>query len=69
MFSRVKVCVVVKYSPNKENEERDRFWNDKDRFLDRVGNGYKLCIPGDLNGLTGDRTRSGVTGAFGVPGE
>ena len=25
--------------------------------------------PGDLNGWIGDRTRAGITGAFGVPGE
>ena len=24
--------------------------DEKDRILDRVGNGYRLCIPGDLNG-------------------
>ena len=27
-FSRVKVCVVVGYSPNEDSEERERFWND-----------------------------------------
>ena len=37
-FSRVKICVLVGYSPG---EERDRFWNDMDRILDRVGNGYR----------------------------
>ena len=41
-FSRVKVCVVVRYSPSEgEGEERERFWNDMDRILDRVGNGSK----------------------------
>ena len=29
----------------------------------------RLCILGDLNGRMGDRTRAGITGAFGVPGE
>ena len=28
-----------------------------------------LCILGDLNGWIGDRTRDGITGAFGIPGE
>ena len=37
--------------------------------VDSVGNGYRLCILGDLNGLIGNRTRAGITGAFGVPGE
>ena len=40
-----------------------------DRTLDSVGNEYRLCILGDLNGWTGDRTRAGITGAFIVPGE
>ena len=33
-----------------------------DRTLDSVGNEYKLCILGDLNGWIGDRTRVGMTG-------
>ena len=41
--------------------------NDMDRTLDSVGNRYRLCILGDLNGWIGDRTRAGITGAFGVP--
>ena len=50
-FSRVKICVVVVYGPNQSKvEERDRFWNDMDRTLDSVENGYRLCILGDLNG-------------------
>ena len=40
-FSRVKVCVVMGYGPNEtEGEERDRFWNDMDRTLGSVGNGF-----------------------------
>ena len=50
-FPRVKVCVVVGYSPSEgDGEERDRLLNDMDRILDKVGNGYKLCILGDQNG-------------------
>ena len=37
-----------------------------DRILDRVGNRYRLCIQGELYGWMGDRTRAGITGAFGV---
>ena len=37
--------------------------------MDNVGNGYRLCILGGLYGWIGDRTRAGITGAFGVPGE
>ena len=65
-FSRVKLCVVVGYGPNEaDGEERDRFWSDMDRNLDSVGNEYRFCILGDLNGWKG----AGITGAFGVPGE
>ena len=39
------------------------------RILDGVENVYRLCILGDLNGWVRDRTRVGITGAFGVPGE
>ena len=52
-FSRVKVCVVVVvvgYGPNEgDGEEREKFWNDLDRIVDRIGNGYRLGILGDLN--------------------
>ena len=37
--------------------------------MDSVRNGYRLGILGYLNGWIGDRTRAGITGAFGVPGE
>ena len=40
-----------------------------DRTLDRVGNGYRLCILGDLNRWIRDRTRAGRTDNFGVLGE
>ena len=40
-----------------------------DRILDIVGNGYKLCILGDLDGWIGDRTRAGITGASEAPGK
>ena len=68
-FSRVKICVVVRFDPSEDVEERDIFWNDMDRILDREGNGYRLCILGDLNRWIGDRTSAGMTGAFRVPGE
>ena len=65
-FSRVKVCAVLVYSPTeREGEERERFWND----LDRVGNGYRLCVLGYLNGWVGYKVRESITDAFGVPGE
>ena len=46
-FSRVKVCVVVVgYSPNESGEERDRFCNDMDMIVDRVGIGYRIMHSG-----------------------
>ena len=50
-------------------EEREGFWNDMDRTMERVGNGYRICVLEDMNGWIGDKVRSGITGAFGVPGE
>ena len=47
--------------------KKDRLWNDMNRTLDNVGNEYRLCILGDLNGSIGDRTRAGITVTFGVP--
>ena len=43
--------------------------DDMDRTPDSVGNGYRLCILGDLNVWIGITTRAGISGAFGVPGE
>ena len=40
-----------------------------ERTLDSIGKGYRLCILGDLNLWIGDRTRAGITSAFGLPGE
>ena len=55
-FSRVKVCVEVTYDPTeRDGEEKERLWNDLDMIVDRVGNRYRFCILGDLNGWVGDR--------------
>ena len=51
--------MVLRYGPKEER-------NDMDRIVDRVGNGYRLCILGDLNGWIGEWSRAGITGAFGV---
>ena len=59
-FLRVKVCVVVGYDSTEGiGEESERFWNGMERTVDRVGNGYRLCVLGDLNGWIGDRVRAG----------
>ena len=57
-FGRIKICVVVRYSPNVDDDgERDRFCNYLNTIVYRVGNGYRLWVLGDLNGWTGDRVR------------
>ena len=33
----------------RDVEERERFWNDLDRVVDRIGNGHRLGVLGDLN--------------------
>ena len=49
-FSRVKVYNMVGYTPNEGiGEERERFCNDTDRTVDRVGNGFRLCLLRGLN--------------------
>ena len=59
----------VQYVPTEGDIERgERLWNDLDRVVDRVGNGYRLCAL-DLNEWVGDRLRVGITGGFGVPAE
>ena len=36
-------CVVIMHGPAKgDDEEKERFWNNLYRFLDIVGNGYRL---------------------------
>ena len=62
--------MVAVYSPTEgEGAERGKFWNDLDKVVDRVGNGYKLCVLADLNGLFGDKMRADITAVFGVMGE
>ena len=64
-FSRVKVCVVVVYGLTAgEVRERERFLNDLDGVVDRVGNKYRLCVLGDLNRWGGDRMRAEIADAF-----
>ena len=62
--------MAVGYGSNEgKGKERERVWNDLERIVERVGNEYRLCVLGDLNGWTGDGVRTGITGAFRVPGE
>ena len=47
----------------------DSGMNDVDMIMDKVGEGYELCILGDLNEWIRDRVRAGITGDFGVQEE
>ena len=48
-LTRVKAYAVVEYGPNGgDGEGRGIFWNDMDKILDIVANGYRLCILEDL---------------------
>ena len=49
-FLRVKLYIVVYCFTEGDDEDRERFWNYLDKILDNVGNGYEMCVMGDLNG-------------------
>ena len=67
-FSRGKVYMVVGYYPNKGNgEEKGEFWNDLDRIMDKIKNGYRICVLENLNRWIGDGVKARITGAFEVP--
>ena len=44
----------MRYLECKDAEERERFWNAL-RLVYRIGNGYRLCVLGDLSGKVGNR--------------
>ena len=54
------MCGGVAWS-HWRDEERERFWNDLEKIVDRVGNGYKVRGLGDWNGWVGDREKVGIT--------
>ena len=48
------------YGPTEgDGEDWERLWNELDKVVHRVGNAYRLCVLGDLNGLDGDRLALG----------
>ena len=42
-------------APIKELLKKEIGSGMKDRNMDNIGNGYRLCVLGDLNGWIGDR--------------
>ena len=50
--------MVAVYGPTEgEVAKCEKFWNDLERVGDRVSNGYRLCVLGDLNEWVGDKVR------------
>ena len=55
--------MVVAYNSTKlEVEESEKFWNDVDRVVDRIGNGYILYLLGYLDRWIGDMLKADITG-------
>ena len=55
-------------SSESDVEKRERFWNDLDRLVERVGNGCRFCVIGTLNGYVGDKVRVYIADTFGALG-
>ena len=56
-------------APMKEIKIGKRFFNDLDKAVDKVDNGYEVFLLENLNKLIGDRVKASITVAFGVPEE
>ena len=63
------VVVVVHEPTEKDNNERESFWNDLERILGRAGSGYRLYEIENLNSLADNRVSDIITEVFGVPSE
>ena len=63
-FDRFNEHVAKEYGSDKGGEKRKRFWSDLSRVLDRVDNGYRLDLMGNLNVLIVDCMGQHITVAF-----
>ena len=46
-YERINICIVAAYGViNRYDKERKGFWS---YLVNRVGNGYILCMMGNLN--------------------
>ena len=61
---------VSAYGPGSERDEdeRESFWNDVDECLQSFGENVNVVLLGDLNARVGDTVVEGVVGMYGVPG-
>ena len=69
MGLNVWVFVSV-YGPGgeRDEQERDDFWNDLNDCLGNFGNNCNVVIMGDMNARVGAEQIEGVIGRYGVPG-
>ena len=65
-----KVVVVSVYGPGmeKNENERERFWESLNECISGFSEGERVIVLGDLNAKVGEREIDGVVGKFGVPG-
>ena len=65
-----KVVVVGVYGPGMERNENERevFWESLNECLSGFGENERVIVMGDMNAKVGDHEREGVTGKYGVPG-
>jgi len=69
-FGRELWVFVSAYGPGSERdeEEREAFWNDVDECLQSFGTNVNVVLLGDLNARVGNALVEGVVGVHGVPG-
>ena len=65
-----RVVVVGVYGPGMERNENERevFWESLNECLSGFRENERIIVMGDMNAKVGDREREGVIGKFGVPG-
>ena len=70
-FGREGWVIVSAYGPGceKDDNERDQFWNELRDCVDRFGDNVNVVVLGDLNARVGNTVIRGVTARYGVPGE
>ena len=69
-FGQERWAVVSAYGPGSERDdnERDQFWNELRDCVSSFGDNVNVVVLGDLNARVGNTVIGGVTARFGVPG-
>ena len=70
-FGREGWVIVSAYGPGceKDDNERDQFWNELRDCVDGFGDNVNVVVLGDLNARVGNTVIRGVTARYGVPGQ